>query len=114
MTSDAASERPSDPVAPDPDVAAALAKLPDWHVDSTGIAATFETGTFARGVALVDAIGVLADSADHHPDIELTYPRVTVRLVTHDAGMRVTTRDTALAADISVAALSLKRGSVTP
>lgn len=112
MTNDAVPERSQslpDSVVLDPAIAAALAELPDWHVENPGIAATFETGSFARGVALVDAIGVLADAADHHPDIELTYPRVKVRLVTHDSGMHVTTRDTALAAKISAVARELGR-----
>lgn len=84
-----------------------LAELPDWYVESPGIAATFATGSFARGVELVNAIGELAEAANHHPDVELTYPHVVVHLVTHDEGATVTSKDTALAAEISKAAQAL-------
>ncbi len=40
----------------------------------------FRTGSFAAGVALVNAIGRLADAADHHPDVDLRHEGVTVRL----------------------------------
>ena len=61
---------------------------------------TFATGTFAAGLALVDAIGALAEAADHHPDVDLRYRTVTVRLVTHDAG-GLTGRDVDLARAIA-------------
>ena len=49
-----------------------------------GACAYFRTGSFAAGVELVDEIGRLADAADHHPDVDLRYAGVTVRLITHD------------------------------
>lgn len=70
-----------------------------WTGTGQTIQRTFRTGDFARGVALVVAIGRLADEADHHPDILLTYPTVVVTLTTHDEG-RVTERDLRLAAQI--------------
>ena len=74
-----------------------------WRVQDETASATFRTGSFATGVALVDRIGVLADAADHHPDVDLRYPTVTVRLTTHDAG-GLTDKDLALARQISAAA----------
>jgi len=70
-----------------------------WTGIDAAIQRTFRTGNFARGVSLVVAIGKLADEADHHPDILLTYPAVVVTLTTHDEG-RVTERDLRLAAQI--------------
>jgi pterin-4a-carbinolamine dehydratase/ketosteroid isomerase-like protein len=64
---------------------------------------TFGTGTFARGVELVQEIAALAEAADHHPDVDLRYRTVTVRLVTQDVGA-LSERDAALAAAISAAA----------
>jgi 4a-hydroxytetrahydrobiopterin dehydratase len=78
----------------------AAAGLDDWRMLASGIHARFATGSFAAGVRLVDAIGLVADEADHHPDVTLTYPRVDVSLVSHDVG-RVTDRDLALARRIS-------------
>lgn len=69
--------------------------------------ATFATGSFSRGVRLVDRIGEIADAADHHPDVDLTYPSVAVSLTTHDAGGSVTAADAEVARDISAAAREL-------
>ncbi|WP_024285139.1 4a-hydroxytetrahydrobiopterin dehydratase [Cellulomonas sp. KRMCY2] len=56
----------------------------DWRVLAFGACAYFRTGSFATGVALVDRIGEQADAANHHPDVDLRYSGVTVRLFTHD------------------------------
>ena len=66
----------------------------------------FRTGSFAAGLALIDAIGKLADAANHHPDVDLRYHGVTVRLMTHSEG-GLTERDVALARQISEAAREL-------
>ena len=78
----------------------------DWRVVFDGACTIYRTGSFAKGVALVDAVGALADAADHHPDIELHYGSVAIRLITHDAGW-ITTRDRDLARQISTAAADL-------
>ncbi len=58
----------------------------DWRVLFGGACSHFRTESFAAGVALVDAIGRLADAANHHPDVDLRSEGVTVRLRTHDIG----------------------------
>lgn len=78
----------------------------DWRVLYGGACAYFRTGSFAKGVALVDRIGALADAANHHPDVDLRYPGVTVRLITHDVG-GLSDRDVALARQVSAAAREL-------
>jgi len=78
----------------------------DWRVLSGVACAYFGTGSFRAGVALVDAIGALADAANHHPDVDLRYPSVVVRLVTHDVG-GLSSRDVELARQISAAARDL-------
>jgi 4a-hydroxytetrahydrobiopterin dehydratase len=78
----------------------------DWRVIFGGAAAHFKTGSFRVGVALVSAIGELADAANHHPDVDLRYPGVTVRLVTHEVG-GLSQRDVELARQISAAAREL-------
>ena len=78
----------------------------DWRVLFAGACAYFRTGSFAKGVALVDAIGALADAADHHPELDLRYPGVTVRLTTHELG-GLSERDIELARQISAAAREL-------
>jgi 4a-hydroxytetrahydrobiopterin dehydratase len=78
----------------------------DWRVVGEVPSTHFRTGSFAKGLALVDAIGKLADAANHHPDVDLRYHGVTVRLTTHSEG-RPTERDVALAGQITDAAREL-------
>ena len=78
----------------------------DWSVEADTAQALFRTGSFAAGVALIERIGVLADAANHHPDVDLRYPSVAVRLTTHDAG-GLTAKDVALARGISQVASEL-------
>jgi 4a-hydroxytetrahydrobiopterin dehydratase len=81
----------------------------DWRVVRDDACAYFRTGSFAAGVALVDAIGRLADAADHHPDVDLRPDGVTVRLrtTTPDQFSRLTEHDVDLARQISAAAREL-------
>jgi 4a-hydroxytetrahydrobiopterin dehydratase len=78
----------------------------EWRVTAKVASATFLTGSFARGVELVDDIGSLADAANHHPDVDLRYSSVTIRLTTHDVDA-LSDLDVALARQISVAAHGL-------
>ena len=75
-------------------------QLDGWTFDTSGeadsIVARVDTGDFITGLALVNAIGAKAEEANHHPDIDLRYPYVEIRLTSHDAG-GVTSRDIALA-----------------
>jgi 4a-hydroxytetrahydrobiopterin dehydratase len=41
---------------------------------------------FADALAYVNAVGALAEEMDHHPDIDIRWNRVTLRLSTHSAG----------------------------
>lgn len=80
-----------------------------WHVPTGpagGAVARFATGSFVAGVELIEAIAELAEAANHHPDVDLRFPHVTVRLVSHDVGS-LTRRDLDLAWQISEAAREL-------
>ncbi|MDG4802222.1 4a-hydroxytetrahydrobiopterin dehydratase [Micromonospora sp. WMMD980] len=61
------------------------------------------TPNFAAGLALVAAVGAEAERVDHHPDLDLRYTHVDVRLWSHDAG-GVTGRDLRLARTITALA----------
>lgn len=54
---------------------------------------------FNEALAFVNKVGELADKADHHPDIELSWGKVVVNLVTHSEG-KITEKDYALAEQI--------------
>ncbi len=77
----------------------ALAALPGWEmVDGMLVRAfTFPQG-FMRGITFVDAVAEAAEVADHHPDIDIRWTTVTIRLATHSED-GITEKDTALAAE---------------
>jgi 4a-hydroxytetrahydrobiopterin dehydratase len=75
----------------------------DWRVVGHEVSASFRSGSFARGVEFIDAIAVLAESANHHPDVDLRYPSVTIRLSTHEIH-GLSERDASLAREISALA----------
>jgi 4a-hydroxytetrahydrobiopterin dehydratase len=75
----------------------------DWRVVRSDACAHFRTRSFAAGVALVDAIGRLAEAANHHPDVDLRPDGVTVRLRTNGSD-GLSEREVALAQQISAAA----------
>jgi 4a-hydroxytetrahydrobiopterin dehydratase len=81
----------------------------DWRIVRDDACAHFRTGSFAAGVALVDAIAKLAVAADHHPDIDVRPDGVTVRLrtITPDHASRPSEQDVELARQISAAAREL-------
>ena len=60
--------------------------LSDWRIMFRTLHARFETGTSRPGLELVNRIGAAAEERNHHPDIDLSYPRVVVRLTSHDTG----------------------------
>lgn len=87
----------------DQDIERKLGELDGWSRTEVGgkpgIQKVFRTGNFLAGLGFVTKIAVLAEKADHHPDLVFTYPRVTVQLTTHDAG-GLTRNDFDLAAAI--------------
>ncbi len=82
------------------EVAAALVGLADWSGGPQQISRTVTAPSFLAGIALVDAVALAAEEADHHPDIDIRWRKVTFRLSTHSAG-GVTGRDVALARRIN-------------
>ena len=62
------------------------AGLTDWRQLAGRLKARFRTGDFAAGLALVNRIGAVAEAANHHPDVQLTYTDVIVTLSSHDVG----------------------------
>ena len=78
----------------------------DWRVVRDDASTHFHTGSFAAGVALVNAIGRLADDANHHADVDLRPDGVTVRLRTESVG-GLNEREFVLARQISEAAREL-------
>jgi 4a-hydroxytetrahydrobiopterin dehydratase len=82
------------------------AGVEDWRVVFSGACAHFRTGSFAAGIALVDAIGRLAGAPYCPPDVDLRAEGVTVCLPVDDSG-GLSERDVELARQISEAAREL-------
>lgn len=72
------------------------AGLDDWAFLGSHLATRLRTGDFATGLALVDEVGAAAEEANHHPDLDLRYGHLDVRLTSHDSG-GVTDRDVRMA-----------------
>lgn len=83
----------------DGEIQAELATMDGWSVAEGAITRSWKFPSFAAGIAFVDRVAVAADAADHHPDIDIRYTKVTLRLSTHDAG-GITDADVALARTI--------------
>ena len=75
-----------------------LTAHPGWKHEGGMIRRTYEAPTFLAGITFVNKVAQAAEAADHHPDIDIRWRKVTLALVTHDAG-GLTSRDTRLAAE---------------
>ena len=88
--------------------------LPEgWSQDATGLHTTL---TFRRWRRAWDFVGVLkdlAEAADHHPDLQLSFNTLKVTLLSHDRG-EVTSRDHAMAATIQQALAEEELTEQTP
>ncbi len=63
-----------------------LGSLPGWSRRGDLLTRTYAFRTFPDAIAFVNRVAAAAESANHHPDIDIRYSRVTLSLSTHDAG----------------------------
>ena len=70
----------------DVEIQRALGKLPGWSRRGDTISKTYQFKTFPEGIAFVGRVAKAAEAADHHPDIDIRYTKVTLALSTHTAG----------------------------
>lgn len=77
-----------------------LKDIPMWRLEGATVVRELPTSNFAAAIGLVNAVAVLAEKADHHPDL-LVYGwnKVRITLSTHDQG-GITILDIRLAKDI--------------
>jgi 4a-hydroxytetrahydrobiopterin dehydratase len=80
----------------EPEIQQRLPGVPGWERHGPQLRRTWAFADFKASMAFVNRVAALADAADHHPDIDIRYSRVTLVLSTHDAG-GLTGRDFALA-----------------
>ncbi len=78
-------------------VKAALASLPGWTWTDDALHRSYRFADFATAIDFMHACVAEINARDHHPEWTNIYDQVTVRLRSHDAGNKVTAKDTELA-----------------
>lgn len=71
-----------------------------WDEDGGALQQDFRFKDFVEALAFVNRVGEVAEQMNHHPDIDIRWNTVTLRLSTHSAGHVVTDKDRDLAARI--------------
>jgi 4a-hydroxytetrahydrobiopterin dehydratase len=80
----------------------ALEQLPEWKNSSDTIWRIYQFPDFVKAVAFVNRVADIAEAANHHPDIDIRYNKVTIGLSTHDEG-GITEKDSDEAGKIEAA-----------
>ncbi len=68
------------------DVTAHLALAPGWALLDGAIQKRYDFADYHRTMAFVNAVAWIAHAEDHHPDLQVSYNRCTVRFNTHSVG----------------------------
>lgn len=68
------------------EIGAALADLDGWRHVGQSISRSVRMPTFPAAIALVAAVGEVAEQAGHHPDIDIRWRTVTFTCSTHSHG----------------------------
>ncbi len=84
----------------DSEIQNALASLPGCKKNGLAIQRVFEFPDFKAAMQFVNKIADAAEQANHHPDIDIRYNKVTMALISHDSG-GVTQRDVKMASRIN-------------
>lgn len=69
-----------------PDIQSKLDNLSGWTLDGKKIAKTHEFKDFVEAINFVNQLVEPAEASGHHPDIHVSYNKVTIELTSHDAG----------------------------
>jgi 4a-hydroxytetrahydrobiopterin dehydratase len=91
------------------EVAARLAAVPGWAHQGDSISRVITREDFRDALLYVGAVAYLAEAANHHPDIAISWNQVTLTLSTHSAG-GLTAADFALAGRISALTEGRRKG----
>lgn len=70
----------------EPEIRERITSVPHWERRGSSITRTFERTDFVAATSFVMAVAMLAERADHHPDIDIRWNKVTLTLSTHSAG----------------------------
>jgi 4a-hydroxytetrahydrobiopterin dehydratase len=81
------------------DIEEALKTHRAWKLQGGKLVREWKFKDFVEAMEFVNRVATLAESAEHHPDIDIRYNQVLLGLISHDAG-GVTNRDISMAARI--------------
>ncbi len=70
----------------DAEIEERLIDLPGWRREAEAITRTFECGDFVGSVRFVESLVEPAEEMGHHPDLEISWDKVTVTISTHSEG----------------------------
>ena len=68
------------------EIEARLSGLDGWERAGEAIAKTFSCGDFVGSVRFVDSLVEPAEAMGHHPDVAISWDKVTVTISTHSEG----------------------------
>jgi 4a-hydroxytetrahydrobiopterin dehydratase len=61
-----------------------LKKLKGWRLDADTIKKDYQFPSFPKAIKFVNKVAEISEEADHHPDILISFRKVTLSLSTHD------------------------------
>jgi 4a-hydroxytetrahydrobiopterin dehydratase len=67
-------------------VESGLKPLTGWRREGDYITKEFRFKTFLAGIRFVDAVALVAEAQEHHPDIQVVWTTVTLKIQTHEEG----------------------------
>ena len=71
-----------------------------WNESDGALRAEMTFADFAEAFAFMTRVGLIAQEQGHHPDLAISWNKVTITITTHDAGSTVTDKDRKLASAI--------------
>jgi 4a-hydroxytetrahydrobiopterin dehydratase len=81
----------------------------NWSRNESSLTSQFTAPSFLAAIELVNAVAVIAEELDHHPDIDIRWNKVSFALSTHSAG-GITSLDFELATGIDIASSKIMGG----
>ena len=73
-------------ISSDDEIRKRLSEVPGWELSGAEIRRQFTFKDFTEAIGFVVRLAFVAEAADHHPDITISYKRVTLAYSTHSEG----------------------------
>jgi 4a-hydroxytetrahydrobiopterin dehydratase len=94
---------------PKSEVLEKLKKLTGWKLDADAIKKEYQFPSFPEAIKFVNKVAEISEHADHHPDILISFRKVTLSLSTHDEG-GISQKDFGLAEQVEGAKAGRAKG----